>query len=74
MPSKERARGNDGCPKCGHDEADVGNISTTGSGLSKMFDIQTNNFRTVSCTNCGYTELYADVDSAGADLADVFFG
>jgi len=64
----------DGCPKCGHDEVDVGSISTTGSGLSKMFDIQTNNFQTVTCTSCGYTELYADVDSRGADLADVFFG
>ncbi|WP_232701053.1 zinc ribbon domain-containing protein [Halobacterium wangiae] len=63
-----------GCPKCGHDEVDVGNISTTGSGLSKMFDIQTNKFQTVTCTSCGYTELYKDVGSSGADLADVFFG
>ncbi|SEW04832.1 zinc ribbon domain-containing protein [Halobacterium jilantaiense] len=63
-----------GCPKCGGDEVDVGTISTTGSGLSKMFDIQTNNFQTVTCTSCGYTELYADVDSRGADLADIFFG
>jgi predicted nucleic-acid-binding Zn-ribbon protein len=29
-----------GCPKCGHAETDVGTISTTGGGLSKMFDIQ----------------------------------
>ncbi|MCD2198414.1 MULTISPECIES: zinc ribbon domain-containing protein [unclassified Halobacterium] len=64
----------DGCPKCGHDEVDVGSISATGSGLSKLFDIQTNNFQTVTCTSCGYTELYADVASRGTDLADVFFG
>ncbi|MUV61363.1 zinc ribbon domain-containing protein [Halobacterium sp. CBA1126] len=64
----------EGCPKCGHDEVDVGSISTTGPGLSKMFDIQTNNFQTVTCTSCGYTELYADVDDRGMDLADVFFG
>jgi len=63
-----------GCPKCGHEEVDVGSISATGSGLSKLFDIQTNNFQTVTCTACGYTELYADVDSRGTDLADVFFG
>ncbi|MFB6124583.1 MAG: zinc ribbon domain-containing protein [Halanaeroarchaeum sp.] len=63
-----------GCPKCGHDDAEVGSISTTGSGLSKMFDIQTNNFQTVTCTNCGYTELYADVGSTGSDLLDIFFG
>ena len=65
--------GESGCPKCGHTDASVGNISTTGSGLSKMFDIQTNKFRTVTCTNCGYTELYKDVGSGG-DLVDIFFG
>jgi predicted nucleic-acid-binding Zn-ribbon protein len=64
----------DGCPTCGGDEVDVGTISTTGSGLSELFDIQTNNFQTVTCTSCGYTELYADADSRGADLADSFFG
>ena len=63
-----------GCPKCGHDDATVGSISTNGGGLSKMFDIQTNNFRTVTCTNCGYTELYADTGSAGSDIVDVFLG
>jgi predicted nucleic-acid-binding Zn-ribbon protein len=63
-----------GCPKCGHGEVDVGEISTTGSGLSKMFDIQTNTFKVVSCTNCGYSELYRDVGSAGSDIVDVFLG
>jgi predicted nucleic-acid-binding Zn-ribbon protein len=66
--------GSDGCPKCGHDEADVGSISTTGGGLSKMFDIQTNKFRAVSCTNCGYTEFYRADRSGGSDLVDVFLG
>ena len=69
-----RADGESGCPKCGHTDASVGDISTTGSGLSKMFDIQTNKFRTVTCTNCGYTELYKDVGSSGGDLVDIFFG
>jgi predicted nucleic-acid-binding Zn-ribbon protein len=69
-----RRDGSDGCPKCGGTDAEVGSISTTGSGLSKMFDIQTNEFRTVTCTNCGFTELYADVGSAGSDLVDVFLG
>lgn len=68
-------RGDDsGCPKCGHGEVDVGEISTTGSGLSKMFDIQTNTFKVVSCTNCGYSELYRDVGSTGSDIVDVFLG
>jgi predicted nucleic-acid-binding Zn-ribbon protein len=63
-----------GCPKCGHGETEVGKISTTGGGLSKMFDIQTNAFRVVSCTNCGYSELYRDTGSRGGDIVDVFLG
>jgi predicted nucleic-acid-binding Zn-ribbon protein len=63
-----------GCPKCGHTETEVGKISTTGDGLSKMFDIQTNSFRVVSCTSCGYSELYRDTGSGGSDIVDVFLG
>jgi predicted nucleic-acid-binding Zn-ribbon protein len=46
----------------------------TGGGLSKMFDVQTNSFRVVSCTSCGYTEFYRDTGSNASDLVDVFFG
>lgn len=63
-----------GCPKCGHTETEVGSISTTGGGLSKMFDIQTNSFEVVSCLNCGYSELYRDTGSHGSDIVDVFLG
>lgn len=63
-----------GCPKCGHEETDVGSISTTGGGLSKFFDVQTNKFTVVSCTNCGYSELYRDVGSGASDFVDVFLG
>ena len=62
-----------GCPKCGHTEAEVDEISTTGSGLSKLFDIQNRGFQTVSCTNCGFTELYKS-DTGASDLVDVFLG
>jgi predicted nucleic-acid-binding Zn-ribbon protein len=64
----------EGCPKCGHAEVDIGEISTTGSGLSKMFDVQTNKFSVVSCTNCGYSELYRDVGSQSSDFVDIFLG
>ena len=63
-----------GCPKCGHTETTVDSISTTGSGLSKMFDIQTKKFKVVSCANCGYSELYRNVGSAGGDIVDIFLG
>ncbi len=63
-----------GCPKCGHTEASTDSISTTGGGLSKMFDIQTKSFTVVSCDNCGYSELYKNVRNRGSDVVDVFFG
>ena len=64
----------DGCDKCGHTDTEVGTISTTGGGLSKMFDIQTNSFKVVSCTNCGYSELYRDDTAGSSDIVDVFLG
>lgn len=73
--SSDRAEASEeGCFKCGHTEVDVGEISTTGSGLSKMFDIQNNKFQVVTCTNCGYSELYRDVGSQGSDIIDIFLG
>jgi hypothetical protein len=61
-----------GCPKCGHAETEMDTISTTGSGLSKMFDVQNRRFTAVTCTSCGYTELYRAQNSG--DLVDLFFG
>ncbi|WP_423745936.1 zinc ribbon domain-containing protein (plasmid) [Haladaptatus sp. SPP-AMP-3] len=63
-----------GCPKCDHTEVTTDSISTTGGGLSKMFDIQTKSFTVVSCSNCGYSELYKDVRNRGSDIVDVFLG
>lgn len=70
MPSNEAQSG---CEKCGHTDAEVDSISTTGGGLSKFFDIQNRGFQTVTCTNCGYTELYRS-DAGGSNLVDVFLG
>jgi predicted nucleic-acid-binding Zn-ribbon protein len=66
--------GSDGCPKGGHDEADVGGVAMTSDGLGKFFDIQSNKFKAVSCTNCGYTEFYRADRSRGSDVVDVFLG
>ncbi|MFC5366971.1 zinc ribbon domain-containing protein [Salinirubrum litoreum] len=61
-----------GCPKCSHTETTVDEISTTGGGLSKMFDIQNRSFKVVSCANCGYSELYKGRSSG--DIVDIFLG
>ncbi|MFP4591576.1 MAG: zinc ribbon domain-containing protein [Halobacteriales archaeon] len=61
-----------GCPKCGHDGAEIDEMATTGTGASKLFDIQDRRFQVVSCTDCGYSELYRDQD---ADvILDLFIG
>lgn len=61
-----------GCPKCGHTEAETDTIATSGSGLTKMFDIQNRQFTVVSCTNCGFSELYRGRSSG--NMIDLFFG
>ncbi|PRO67114.1 zinc ribbon domain-containing protein [Alkalicoccus urumqiensis] len=63
-----------GCVKCGNKEADTKEISTTGSGLSKMFDVQHNRFTVVSCKNCGYSELYSKDADSTSNVLDFFFG
>jgi uncharacterized protein len=46
------------CPKCGNKKAEIDNIRTTGAGFTRFFNIQNRRFSAVSCTRCGYTELY----------------
>ncbi len=59
------------CPKCGHRKADVDKIRTTGSGFTRFFNIQNRLFTAVSCSRCGYTELYRhDVSKTGSNILD----
>jgi predicted nucleic-acid-binding Zn-ribbon protein len=62
----------DGCPKCGDTETETDEIATSGTGLTKMFDVQNRSFVVVSCTNCGYSELYKGQSSG--DAIDFFLG
>ncbi|MFC0471172.1 zinc ribbon domain-containing protein [Halalkalibacter kiskunsagensis] len=63
-----------GCIKCGHTEAKTKEIATTGTGLSKMFDIQHNKFLVVYCTNCSYSEFYNSQTCTASNVIDFFFG
>lgn len=47
------------CPKCGSRLCTAGEIRTTGSFLTKIFDIQNRRFTSVTCSNCKYTEFYS---------------
>ncbi len=46
------------CAKCGHTAFESSEFRATGGFLTKIFDIQSKKFTTVSCTKCKYTELY----------------
>jgi predicted nucleic-acid-binding Zn-ribbon protein len=63
-----------GCIKCGANNAATKEIATTGTGLSKMFDIQHNRFIVVYCKNCGYSEFYNKNSSTASNVIDFFFG
>ncbi|SDX59294.1 zinc ribbon domain-containing protein [Paenibacillus sp. PDC88] len=65
---------NKGCIKCGSRDADSKEVAMTGTGLSKMFDIQNNQFIVVFCNNCGYSEFYNKKVSQGSNILDFFFG
>ncbi|MED3383620.1 zinc ribbon domain-containing protein [Bacillus subtilis] len=63
-----------GCIKCGSTEAGQKEIATTGTGLSKLFDVQHNRFLVVYCKNCGYSEFYNKESSTAGNILDLFFG
>ncbi|MGE8206441.1 zinc ribbon domain-containing protein [Heyndrickxia sp. NPDC080065] len=63
-----------GCIKCGSTNAAKKEVAMTGTGLSKMFDIQHNQFIVVYCENCGYSEFYHKKSSTASNVIDFFFG
>ncbi len=63
-----------GCVKCGSRDAGKKEVAMTGTGLSKMFDVQKNQFVVVYCKKCGYSEFYNKESSMGSNLLDLFFG
>ncbi|WP_225309444.1 zinc ribbon domain-containing protein [Larkinella humicola] len=45
------------CAKCQNREVYIKRIATTGTGLSRIFDIEHNVFIACSCARCSYTEF-----------------
>jgi predicted nucleic-acid-binding Zn-ribbon protein len=46
------------CSKCNHEECKAKEVAMSGTGLSKLFDIEHNHYLFVSCLNCGFVEVY----------------
>ena len=45
------------CSKCHNNQYETEEIRTTGK-YSRFFDMQNKKYTAVSCTQCGYTELF----------------
>lgn len=46
------------CTRCGQRGAEVERLSMSGTGLSRLFEVQPHRYAFVSCANCGFTEVY----------------
>mgnify|MGYP005796491577 CR=1 len=62
------------CPKCGCTQYETDQFQATGGNFAKIFDVQNKKFVTVSCSNCGYTELYKAQSSTGWNVLDFLVG
>lgn len=62
------------CPKCGNMKYESDQFQATGGNFAKIFDVQNKKFITISCTKCGYTELYKDMTSSGWNVLDFLMG
>ena len=49
-------------------------LQATGGNFAKIFDVQNKKFVTVSCCQCGYTELYKEQGGEGWDVLDFLMG
>ncbi len=46
------------CARCKRQGGHVERLSMSGTGLSRLLEIQPYRYVFVSCDNCGYTEVY----------------
>ena len=46
------------CPKCSCEETHTERLSMSGTGVSRLFEVQPYRYSFLSCENCGYTEIY----------------
>ncbi len=46
------------CRRCGHRDCISQEVSMSGTGVSKIFDIDYHHYLFVSCTRCGFVEVF----------------
>lgn len=62
------------CDKCGNEHYVSDQFQATGGNFAKIFDVQNKKFITVSCTRCGFSELYRGQTSDGWNVLDFLMG
>lgn len=62
------------CPKCQNTTFESDQFQATGGNFERVFNIQNKKFITVSCKECGFTELYKATTSRGWNVLDFLVG
>ena len=62
------------CQKCQNEKYIADVFQATGGGFEKLFDIQNKKFITISCTKCGYAELFRKETTTGMNVLDFLLG
>lgn len=66
------------CTKCRNSTAKIRRFAATGAGITRFIDWQHNEFISVSCIRCGYTDLFDPeaLNDKGklAKVLDLIFG
>lgn len=60
------------CAKCDNTQYETDMIRATGGAFAKIFDVQNKKFTVVTCTRCGYSELYKGKTSGLGNVFDFF--
>ena len=62
------------CIKCGGRHYETDQFQATGGNFAKFFDVQNKKCVTVTCCDCGDTELYKQPEDSTMNVLDFLFG
>ena len=60
------------CPKCSGSKYEISEMRATGGFVTKLFNIQSKRFTSVTCERCRYTEFYKADSSMLGNIFDFF--
>ncbi|QFU04918.1 hypothetical protein FIU82_07805 [Pseudoalteromonas sp. THAF3] len=68
----EKQGGDYQCPKCKCKGYEAGQLYAAADRLESILDYETGKYVTISCLDCGFTELYKRNSTVSAPLVDFF--